>query len=195
MAYILSPKISEVAWRRRCTSGVTQLEKTTGKFGGSQRGRRRGREIDRPSSTTLSLPENLEREGGRHPKNSSRQFQVGLHIITSLRQRCGGPKQSDGNDCKSLKRFFQVPVRRVRPQDICFSRNTQRTTFMSARYSVGWGQTSATVSHVDVDLWLCKCKSNIKMLQCSAIRGTGFTSFFNEHFEIWTRLCCRQRFT
>ena len=89
-------------------------------------------EIDRPSSTTLSLPENLEREGGRHPKNSSRQFQVGLHIITSLRQRCGGPKQSDGNDCKSLKCFFQVLVR-VRPQDICFSRNTQRTTFMSAR--------------------------------------------------------------
>ena len=41
MAYILSPKISEVAWRR-CTSGVTQLEKKeTGKFGGSQRGRGR----------------------------------------------------------------------------------------------------------------------------------------------------------
>ena len=133
MAYILSPKISEVAWRR-CTSGVTQLEKTTGKFGGSQRGRERERLTVRvrQRSPYPKIWRGTE-GGGRHPKNSSRQFQVGLHIITSLRQRCGGPKQSDGNDCKSLKRFFQVPVRRVRPQDICFSRNTQRTTFMSAR--------------------------------------------------------------
>ena len=107
MAYILSTKISEVAWRR-CTSGVTQLERTTGKFGGSQRGRLTVRVRQRSSYPKFWRG---TEGGGRQPKNSSRQFQVGLHIITSLRQRCGGPKQSDGNDCKSPKRFFQVPVR------------------------------------------------------------------------------------
>lgn len=132
-AYILSStKISDVA-SRRCTSGVTQLK--TGKFGGSQRmraesGERRG-EIDRSCSTTLSLPEIWSwRRRRRHSKNSSRQFQVGLHIITSLQQRCGGPTSETELAAKAQNASS-------RPQDICFFRNTQKTTFMSARWSRG----------------------------------------------------------
>ena len=114
-AYILSStKISDVA-SRRCTSGVTQLK--TGKFGGSQRMRAEssaeGRpEIDRSCSTTLSLPEIWSwRRRRRHSKNSSRQFQVGLHIITSLQQRCvvvRRPKQKWLRKPKTL-----LPARRT----------------------------------------------------------------------------------
>ena len=95
----------------------------------NESGERRG-EIDRSCSTTLSLPEiwSWRRRSRRHSKNSSRQFQVGLHIITSLQQRCGGPTSETELAAKAQNASS-------RPQDICFFRNTQKTTFMSARWS------------------------------------------------------------
>ena len=130
-AYILSStKISDVA-SRRCTSGVTQLK--TGKFGGSQRMRAESAEgrLTVPVRQRSPYPKfGRRRRRRRHSKNSSRQFQVGLHIITSLQQRCGGPTSETELAAKAQNASS-------RPQDICFFRNTQKTTFMSARWSRG----------------------------------------------------------
>ena len=109
---------------------VVSLNSRRANLGDSQRGReRRGRLTVRQRSP---YPKFGERGRGRHPKNSSRQFQVGLHIITSL-QRFGGPRETEmtvatAKAQNASSKLFPL----ARPQDICFFRNTQKMTFMGA---------------------------------------------------------------
>ena len=57
-------------------------------------------------------------------------------------------------DCSAAKAQTLLPFASfARPQDICFFRNTQKTTFMSARWSQAGHERErdGTISHVDID--------------------------------------------
>ena len=59
--------------------------------------------------------------------------------------------REEEEDCSAAKAQTLLPF----PQDICFFRNTQKTTFMSARWSQAGHERErerdGTISHVDID--------------------------------------------